>query len=147
MEQIVISFIGSLAPAIYFNASKRNLIWAGLAGVAGWSIYILLFKNTGDIVLSAFVGALSIGLYSEIMARVLKTPATVYTLPGIFTIVPGVPAYNTIEYIVKHDLVKAGSTAIETIASAAAIAFGIMLMSAAFRLFTRKPKKNIPLKQ
>ena len=141
MKQIILSFVGSFAPAIFFNTSKRNLIWAGLSGVIGWIIYISIFVRTGNIVISVFAGALSIGVYSEIMARILKTPATVYTLPGIFPIVPGVPAYNTIEYLVKHDLEKAASTGIETIASAGAIAFGIMLMSAAFRFFTKKNKK------
>ncbi|NMB97174.1 MAG: threonine/serine exporter [Clostridiaceae bacterium] len=137
MEHIILSFITSIAPAIVFNTSRRNLVWAGLSGVVGWIIYIFLFEKTGDIMLAAFGGALGIGLYSETMARILKTPATVYTLPGIFPIVPGVPAYNTIEYIVKRDLANAASTGLETLGSACTIAFGIMLASAVFRLYSR----------
>jgi len=137
MEQIILSFIISIAPAIVYNTSKRNLIWAGFSGVVGWIIYIFLFGKTGDTILAVFTGALGIGLYSETMARILKTPAIVYTLPGIFPIVPGVAAYNTIEYIVKRDFINAASTGLETIGSACAIAFGIMLASAFFRLYSK----------
>ncbi len=137
MEQIILSFITSIAPAVVFNTSKRNLIWSGFSGVVGWVIYIFLFEKTGDTILSVFAGALGIGIYSETMARVLKTPATVYTLPGIFPIVPGVPAYYTIEYIVKRNFINAAGTGLETIGSACAIAFGVMLASAVFRLYNR----------
>lgn len=118
-------------------------MWTGLSGVTGWILYIWVLNTTGDVVLSVFAGSIAIGLYSEIMARVLKSPATIYSLCGIFPIVPGVPAYNTIEYLVKHDLIKAASTGIETIASAGAIAFGIMLMSAVFRFFAKIREKYI----
>lgn len=137
MEQIVLSFITSIAPAVVFNTSRRNLVWAGLSGVIGWIIYIFLFERTGDVILSVFAGALGIGIYSETMARFLKTPATVYTLPGIFPIVPGVPAYNTIEYIVKQDILNAVTTGLQTLGSSCAIAFGIMLASAVFRFYSR----------
>ncbi|HHY24801.1 MAG TPA: threonine/serine exporter [Clostridiaceae bacterium] len=137
MKQIILAFFGSLAPSIFFNTSRKNLVWAGLSGVTGWILYIFVLNTTGDAVLSVFAGSLAIGMYSEIMARILKTPATIYSLSGIFPIVPGVPAYNTIEYLVKNDLINAASTGIETIASAGAIAFGIMLMSAAFRFFIK----------
>jgi len=137
MKEIILPFLGSLAPAILFNTSRKKLIWCGFSGVAGWVAYKLLLRITGDVVLSIFAGSIAIGLYSETMARILKTPATVYTLPGIYPIVPGVPAYYTIEFLVKHDLINAASTGLETIASAGAIAFGIMLMSAVFRLFSK----------
>lgn len=143
MKQIILSFFGSLVPSIIFNASRKNLVWTGLSGVTGWILYIWVLNTTGDVVLSVFAGSIAIGLYSEIMARVLKSPATIYSLCGIFPIVPGVPAYNTIEYLVKHDLIKAASTGIETIASAGAIAFGIMLMSAVFRFFAKIREKYI----
>ena len=82
------------------------------------------------------------GFYSESAARLLKTPATVYSIAGIFPLVPGIGAYNTVQAIVDNKLMDALSRAVETIASAGAIAFGIMLIAAAFRVVKRYRKER-----
>lgn len=87
------------------------------------------------------MGAIVVGLYSEIAARILRTPATVFSVTGIFPLVPGIAAYNTIQYIFENRIVEAGSMAIETMSAALAIAFGILLASTVFRFFRKLKEK------
>jgi len=137
MGEIVLAFFGSLLPAILYNVNKRHFFWVGLSGVSGWMIYSWLYSDTGQVIVSTFAGAVAVGVFSESMARALKVPATVFSVCGIFPLVPGIGAYNTVQAIVENNLEKAAGVAVETIASAGSIALGIMFASALFRVLSR----------
>jgi len=146
MIDIVLAFLGSLSLAVIFNVGRNRFFWAGLSGAAGWIAYSYLYWMTGQVILSTFVGAVVVGLYSETAARCLKCPATVFSISGIFPLVPGIGAYQTVEYLVADDLAQSASKGIETLASAGCIALGIMLMSAVFRVM-KKVKENRKLRK
>ena len=136
MKNILMAFIGSFCPAVLFNINKKNLIWAGFSGMSGWIAYSLIKDNTGHIIIATFVGGIAVSLYSEIMARVLKTPAFVFSIPGIFPLVPGIPAYNTVLNFVERKYNIAAGYCLETLGMAGTIAFGVMLVSALFMFYT-----------
>ncbi|MEG6613672.1 threonine/serine exporter family protein [Pseudoclostridium thermosuccinogenes] len=140
MKEILLAFFGSLSLAITFNVGRNRFVWAGLSGAVGWIAYSWLYEITGQVIVSTFVGAVCVGLYSEIAARCLKCPATVFSISGIFPLVPGIGAYQTVEYIVGNELAQSASKGIETLASAGCIALGIMLMSAVFRVMKNVKK-------
>lgn len=134
MRKLLLAFIVGLCPGIVFNVSKRNLLWIGFSGTLGWLVFSWVSNNAGGVIQATFWGAVAVGLYSEIMARIVKSPATVFSVSGIFPLVPGIPAYNTVQYLVENKVIDAAGKGLETIASAGAIAFGILLMSSLFRL-------------
>jgi uncharacterized membrane protein YjjB (DUF3815 family) len=137
MLEVIIAFIASLCAAVLFNVNKRNLFLAGLSGTFGWLAFSWLLTTWHDATTATFFGALTVGLYSEIMARIMKSPATIYSVSGIFPIVPGIGAYNTIQCLVESNLAEAAGMAVETAAQAGAIAFGILINTAVFRIITR----------
>ena len=142
MTDILLAFASSFAGGIIFNIKKENLLWSGVSGALGWLAYSLLHRFTGDNTLSTFVGAAVVSIFSEGMARLLKSPATIYSIPGIFPLVPGIAAYTTFQYIMENKLSSAASKGIETLFSAAAIAFGIMLVYGVFRFASRLNEGN-----
>ncbi|WP_010248799.1 threonine/serine exporter family protein [Acetivibrio cellulolyticus] len=143
MEEIILAFIASLCPAIMYNVTRKNLLWVGLSGMLGWITYAWILESTGNVVISSFLGAVVVGLYSESVARLIKAPAMVFSIPGIFPLVPGIAIYNSTQYISENKLFEAANTGIQAIASAAAIAFGILLISAVFRLLKKRKNKNL----
>ena len=107
--------------------------------MAGWVVYVFVITMTGQLFFSVFAGAIAVSVFSEIMARILKMPATVFSVPGIFPLVPGIAAYETIQFLLSDKLQEAGGKMVETLAAAGAIAFGILLVTALFKLaFNRK---------
>jgi uncharacterized membrane protein YjjB (DUF3815 family) len=149
MKELLLAFLGSFFPAILFNIEKKNLGWAGVSGLVGWTMYNILTYLTGMPVIATFFGAAAIGFYSEIMARRLKTPASVLSISGMYPLVPGITAYLVVENIVTGDLPTALNKGIETLAYAGAIAFGIMLVTASMQFqakynefFKRKKKSS-----
>lgn len=142
MGEIILAFIASVCPGIMFNVARRNLIWVGISGMLGWITYAWVLDFTGNVVFASFLGAIVVGLYSESIARIVKAPAMVFSIPGIFPLVPGIAIYNSIQYISENRLFEAANTGIQAITSAAAIAFGILLISAVFRLYKKRVKKK-----
>lgn len=142
IKQIILAFLGSVFPVILFNIDRKKIIWTGFCGAIGWATYLVVYKYTYSFVMASFVGAFIVGMYSEFMARKLKTPAVQFSIPGIFPLVPGITAYNTISYIVEKNYAAALSTGIQTIATGGAIAFGIMLSSTTFSLISKVIGKN-----
>jgi uncharacterized membrane protein YjjB (DUF3815 family) len=141
MTQILLSFAGSFCAGIIFNVRGRNVLWAGLSGAIGWMAFMLVRGFTGKQLIAIFTGAIAVGIFSEGAARIFKIPATVLSIPGIFPIVPGIAAYETIQYIVSGQLQYAGGRLVDTLAGAGAIAFGIMLVTAVFRLIFKRIKR------
>lgn len=133
MIEIVLAFLGSYCPAILFNIERRNLVWAGFCGAAGWISYKTVSTMTGSSIFAVFIAAIVISLMSEILAKILKTPSTVFYIPSLYPIVPGIPAYYTVLYIIDNKVTAATYKGLETLGSAGAIAFGILLVSTVFR--------------
>jgi uncharacterized membrane protein YjjB (DUF3815 family) len=142
IKQIALAFLGSIFPAILFNIDRKKLIWAGLCGAIGWTTYLVIFNFIHSFIIASFGGTFVVGIYSEFMARKLKTPAIELSIPGIFPLVPGITAYYTISYIVEQNYAVASSKGLQTIAASGAIGFGIMLSTTTFRFIAKSLSKN-----
>lgn len=141
--QIVCAFFGSIAPAVLFNIDRRKIGWAGLSGALGWSVYLLIYGKTHNPVAATFVGAITVGCYSELLARKLKTPAFEFLIPGIFPLVPGFTAYTALRFIVESNTDMAFNKGVLAIAIAGSIGFGIMLSTTIFKFITKVRKRRL----
>lgn len=137
MKEFLLAFIGSFTGAILFNIERYNLFWAGLCGGFAWIIYKAIFEYSSRGIYATFLAAIFVGLYSEIMARRLKTPAYVFSIPGMYPLVPGIMAFDTITLLVFGKLEKGINKGIETAATAGAIAFGILLASNIYQILDK----------
>ncbi len=138
ISEIILAFFGSLLPSILFNTNPKRLPWVGFSGMIGWYVFTQARLMTGNSLFSSFTGAFAVGIYSEVMARMMKSPASIYSISGVFPLVPGISAYSTAESLVKNTLSEALRKFIETISSAGSIALGLMLALAVFRVLKRK---------
>lgn len=137
IKQIILAFFGSIFPVILFNIDRKKIIWTGFCGAIGWITYLLVYNYNNSSIIASFWGSFVVGIYSEVMARKLKTPAIEFSIPGIFPLVPGITAYSTISYIVEQNYSMAYTKGIQTICSGGAIAFGIMLSATTVRFMLK----------
>lgn len=140
MHTVLMAFLGSLGSGLTFNVKGRKLIFAGISGAAGWLVYLFFHSISGSSVFSTFAGAMAVGFYSETAARLLKSPSTVFSIPGILPLVPGITAYEMIQAITENDMANAMVKMANTVGGAGAIAFGILLVTAVFRRISKKKK-------
>lgn len=137
------SFMGTLSFAILFNIKGKKLFLAALGGGISWFFYLLLLNMTGSHLEALFFASIVGGIFSEVMARLLKTPVTTFVICTVIPLVPGGGMYYTMLATIQGDINKSLSVGLGTIADAGAIAIGIVFVSSLAKLINIiKSKKN-----
>lgn len=130
------AFLASLGFGVLFNIKGKNLFFASLGGGFTWFVYLLTLKYYNFDLLALFTASLFAGIYSEVFARILKTPVTTFSICSIITLVPGGGMYYTMLESVHGNIDKFLSTGLNTLSSAGAIAVGILLASSVTKVIT-----------
>lgn len=141
--EVVSAFIASLAFGIIFNIKNRNLFFAALCGALGWFVYKLSLNNGFSDTLSLFFASISLSTYSEVFARVLKTPVTTFIIVALIPLVPGGGMYYTMVEAITGNIMSSLEIGIETIASAGVLAIGIILVSTITKTIVKYKKINV----
>ncbi|MCK8817431.1 threonine/serine exporter family protein [Natroniella sulfidigena] len=134
---LIAAFIMVLAFGVIFQAPKRSLWLLGVTGSIGWGGFLIGQELIDNIVTSAFIASLIIGICSELFARWIKLPATVFIISGILPLVPGIPAYNAMFFILQGDYLEGLEAGIDTILIAGAISFAIAITGTAARYYKK----------
>jgi uncharacterized membrane protein YjjB (DUF3815 family) len=138
------SFMGTLSFAILFNIKGKKLFFAALGGGISWFFYLLFLSFNGSPLESLFFASIVGGIFSEIMARLLKTPVTTFVICTVIPLVPGSGMYYTMLETIQGNINKSLSVGLETIASAGAIAVGLVFVSSLAKLLNfLKSKKHL----
>ncbi|MCO1603132.1 threonine/serine exporter family protein [Desulfosporosinus nitroreducens] len=133
--QIITAFMGSLGFSILFNIKGRKIGYAAFGGMLAWVIYLLGGLWLSGEMMQYFISSIIVTFYSEICARIEKTPATTFLTAAIIPLVPGRALYYTMSYAINGrfgDFAEYGS---HTVSIAVAIAAGIMVASSLSRVF------------
>lgn len=143
IKLIVSGAVGSVGFSIFFNARKRRIPFIALGGAVVTAVYIIAMSFTNYPLVQNLFAAIAATVYAEIMARVLKAPATPILTCSIIPLVPGGKLYYTTYYFVMGDNALFRQTLTETIEIAAGLAIGIICISVLVHEFTRSKNKNI----
>ena len=86
MEQVIqclSAFLGCLGFAFVFRVHRRlpYALLASLGGMLGWIVYLLVIPYLSNI-MSNLCAMIVVALFSEIMARICKAPATIFIVVG-----------------------------------------------------------------
>ena len=136
--QLLTAFISSLGFSMLFGLRRRFLVYAALGGLLCWGVYLGMDAWTHMEFLSCLLAAAFAVVYAELLARWLKTPATLFVVPAILPLVPGGSLYYTMENVVHGRLEAARSYGTQTLIVALAIAAGISFVVALRELRARR---------
>jgi uncharacterized membrane protein YjjB (DUF3815 family) len=130
----IYAFLATLGFGVLFNIKGKSLFFASIGGAITWFIYLLSLKLNASTLIALFLAALAAGIYSEILARILKAPVTIFSICSVIPLVPGGGMYYTMLASVQGDINKFLNTGLDTVAGAGSIAVGISLASSFTRL-------------
>ena len=132
---IVSAALGSLSFAMFFGVRSRKLWFSLLGGVLNWGLYLLAMKKMGLPATMAYaLGAAAGTLYAEILARIVKTPITVFVITSVIPMVPGGALYYTMLGLLQGDKATFVDRGLYTLSAAGAMALGIFAATMLFRL-------------
>ena len=133
--QCIVSFIGCVGFAMYWNVHSWGVPLCSLGGALTWAAYLIAIRLGCSTIGANFWATVVASIFSEVMARVRKYPAITYLVVSLFPLLPGAGIYYTTAYILQNNSEMAAAKGAETACIAGAIAVGILLVSTAVRLF------------
>lgn len=134
----VSAFVATLGFALLYNIHGKNLIIAAFCGAFAWSVFLISDYYLDSLVVPYFISGISIALYSELAATFAHSPVTVFLIPGIIPLVPGLTIYRTMESCLFGDISVFAEQLVETLKIGGAISLGLIFISSFFRLFKHK---------
>ncbi len=123
--QSLFGFVATAGFAILFNVPRRALLVCGLIGTAGHLVRFMLRRAGVSNELATFCGALLVGLVGYWQAWRIRVPRLIFTVTGIISMVPGIPAYEVIFYFNKGAILDGLQSAVRAALIAGAIAAGL----------------------
>ena len=131
---ILTAFLGTLGFTVVFRSKKQHIFAIAVGGAISWAAYLIsaIFIKSDPV--CYFVASAAVGIYAEILARVLRTPTTNIFAVAVLPLIPGGALYYTMRYAVNghwEDFLRQGN---KTLNIAIAIALGIISVSTAVKL-------------
>ena len=140
--QIAAGLIGSLCFGILFNMRGKRLIAAAVGGLLSWGLFVVLSHFVSSEPINYFIVAAVVSLYSEIMARALKTPAAPVVTTSLIPLIPGGSLYYTMASAFESNFTTFLEKAVSTLKLACALALGIIVVTAISQVLFRRVKQK-----
>ena len=134
--QLLAAFVGSFGYAVLNHIRGVKLLVAGLGGLMTWGLYLLVREPVESLLVSNLVAASFAAAYAEVMARVLRSPATIFVAPAVITLVPGGALYYAMYSAIAGDSAGASTHGHEAWNVAVGVAIGIAAVTGIFNILT-----------
>lgn len=127
---LIAVIVASCGYAMIYKIPQRILVVSVLGAVIGWFTNAYFVNELGLApIAAAFIAAMIIALYAEIMARRVKAPASIFLVIGVLPLVPGSSFYFAIEAAILGDFNQSIVTGLEAAGIALSLAMGMMVIS------------------
>ncbi|MFS0780238.1 threonine/serine exporter family protein [Bacillus sp. 1P06AnD] len=130
---MIFSFISTITFAVLCNVPKKSIIPGGIIGMIGWMGFWGLSSNGVGIFVSSFVCALLLAFSSQVAATLFKKPMTVYFVPGLVPVVPGITFYNGFRDLLLKEYKESVFVFLDVAYSAVGIVCGLVVSAIIFR--------------
>ena len=132
--ELATAFLGSLGFAMLFHVRREKLLLASLGGLLAWGVYLLAGIWWTEDVVRYFASAVTLTIYGETLARVVKCPATLFIVTASIPLIPGGSLYHTMKFFMEGKFDAFSQQGLHTVLLAVAIAVGILIPTSVFRL-------------
>ena len=137
--QLIAGTFACVGFAFSFNVKGRKSFFCAVGTFLTTGVYLLVAHFTPDLFVSTLVASICCGLYAQIMARVNKTPATIFSTICILTLIPGSSLYYAMHGIVTKNLPFALQKAEELGLTCFGIVLGYMVVEVLNRFLWKRP--------
>jgi uncharacterized membrane protein YjjB (DUF3815 family) len=120
-----LAFVVTVGFGVLFNVPRRVLFWTGIVGAAGHMLRYAMLRLGASNEAATAAGALSVGLLGYWQAVRYRLPRLVFTVVGIITMIPGIPAYEMLFLFSAGDVDGGVSNLVRVGLQVGAIAFGL----------------------
>ena len=138
---LLASLFATLGFAIIWNNKYKHLLIVSIGGVVCCAAYLFTEMFTNDIFISVMVGSMVATIMSEILARILKSPATVFLIPTIIPFVPGAMLFFMMYNLIKLFYENFSGLGLASLGIAVGIILASVIFQIIFKLITKITNK------
>ncbi|WP_373940976.1 threonine/serine exporter family protein [Polaribacter sejongensis] len=123
----------------HFSSEKKGYVFWNFNSIFAFFITVFLSSGLG-ILVSTFIGTLTVVGISRIFGRISKTPKSVYLTQGIIMLVPGSKSFMGLSNSFFNPSITASANLFEEVTFILMAIIGGLLFAGTFR--ERKPKEH-----
>lgn len=143
IKMLIASFFATLGFGVLFNIRGNKLILAGIAGSIGGVVYHATLLLGYSELSAMFLGSVALSLYSEIFARICKTPVTTFIICALIPLVPGGGMYRMMLQAIEGNVMQALTIGLDTLTIAGVLALGILVVSTIMKAIFKPERKRV----
>ena len=136
--QLMAALLGSLGFAALFNIRGKKLIFATICGFLSWATYLAAACINANPYFCGFISTVLTTLYAEVMARIVKTPVTVFLVSATIPLIPGAALYRAMNCLMHRNYAGFSKEGTYTLLFAASMSAGITFTTVVFRMIWRQ---------
>jgi uncharacterized membrane protein YjjP (DUF1212 family) len=130
---LAMALLSAAGFAVLFDVPRRALLPAALVGAAAYGARVVALGVGLPPEAAIFAAGLVIGATSEALARLMRIPTMIFTIPGFIPLVPGVLAFVTMLLLVNGSYEPGVASLVRTALLTAALAAGMGIADALAR--------------
>lgn len=134
LYHFVFSFISSVSFAVICDVPRKTLVTGGIIGAIGWCGYWEMWSHEQSVFMSSLVCSLLLANTSQICAIKFRNPLTVYFVPGLVPVVPGVTIYDAFRTLLLDEYSNSARIFLNSFYGAIGLAVGIIIADSIFRV-------------
>ncbi len=131
--RVVGAMICTFGLTMLYNIEWRSVSFAMVGAAIACVIFEFYVYFNGNYFVGALLAAMAVAAYSDILAHIIKTPTTIFLIPGIVPMVPGGLLFNTMLAILDNDADNASLFGSRALFIALGITVGILAATFVFR--------------
>jgi uncharacterized membrane protein YjjB (DUF3815 family) len=150
LPQAAFAMLGTIGLCVTFNIPRRLILFPSIISTSGWALFEVFAFSGESRVLACFFGACVVAFLAECATSATREPFTLFVIPAIWPLVPGIGMYNTMLHLLEGSYSEALFMGVEALFMAGGIACAMLIVTSLFRLgkhaFTRFVVLNRPPK-
>lgn len=135
--------VALLGIAVIFDVPPKKLFWAMIGSIISCVLMLIGDKYGLDPLITNMIATAVPCVYCEIMARVLKTPTTVFMIPTLLPLVPGSRLYYTMFYLFSGEQELFLENMLVAVKICTGIAVAIIVVTGAMRWIEAVKKQRL----
>lgn len=132
-----------LGIAVIFDVPPKKLFWAMVGSIISCVLMLIGDKYGLDPLITNMIATAVPCVYCEIMARVLKTPTTIFMIPSLLPLVPGSRLYYTMFYLFSGEQELFLDNMLIAVKICTGIAVAIIVVTGAMRWIEAAKKQRL----
>jgi uncharacterized membrane protein YjjB (DUF3815 family) len=134
LQQFLWAFLAILGFSVRGNLRGTRIFFTALGGGICWAAYLIILYYTSSMLLSVFLAIILVCIYSEIVARLMRTPVSVFVICVIIPLVPGRSLYYAMQAYISGQNALASRLIFDTLMISGTIAIAIAVVASATQL-------------